>query len=209
MPPDAPPTPIVPSRIETPRFLLRPYELTDGPALHAAVNASLAELRPWLPWTDWHPDVAASTETCRKLRAAFEARADFTMGIFDRTDGALLGGTGLHRVRWALPAFEVGYWLRTDAVGRGVVTETTAALVTTCFTALGAERVELIADPRNVRSARVAERVGFVLEGTLRRAALGTDGRPVDQRVYALTRDDWAREAPRISHLGTRAPAGR
>ena len=64
MPPDAPPTPIVPSRIETPRFLLRPYELTDGPALHAAVNASLAELRPWLPWTDWHPDVAASTETC-------------------------------------------------------------------------------------------------------------------------------------------------
>ncbi len=205
MSPEIPPTPAVPSRIETRRCLLRPYEPADGPALHAAVNASLAELRPWLPWTEWHPDVAASTETCRRLRAAFEARADFTLGIFDRADGALLGGTGLHRVRWELPAFEIGYWLRTDAVGRGIVTETTAALVVTCFSSLGAERVEVITDPRNRRSARVAERVGFALEGTLRAAMLGTDGRPADRRVWGPTRADWAREAARITRLANGA----
>lgn len=206
---EPPPTPVVPSRIETARCVLRPYELADGPALHAAVNASLAELRPWLPWTDWHPDVAASTETCRRLRAAFDARADFTMGIFDRADGRLLGGTGLHRVKWELPSFEIGYWLRTDAVGRGIVTETTAALVRTCFEALGAVRVELITDPRNERSGKVAERVGFRLEGTLRNGMLGTDRRPADRRVWGLTRDDWAHERARIVALATGARAAR
>jgi RimJ/RimL family protein N-acetyltransferase len=188
-----PPEPVVPSRIETARLLLRPYVPEDGPALFEAVRSSRAELLPWLPWADRHATVEASTETCRRLAESFAARTDFTMGVFGREDGRLLGGTGLHRVRWAIPAFEIGYWLRADAVGRGYVTEAAQALARTCFEDLGAERVEIVCDPRNARSAAVAERAGFVLEGTLRRAILGADGTPRDARVYGLVREDWAK----------------
>lgn len=196
-----PPTPVVPSRIETTRLVLRPYAATDGPALFAAVQASLPELLPWLPWADKHGTVEASTDTAIRLRAMFDARTDFTMGLFARDDGRLLGGSGLHRVRWELPSFEIGYWLRTAAAGRGYATEAVAALARTCFEELGAARVEVLCDPRNERSAAVARRVGFVHEGTLRQRILGVDGRPRDSHVFALTPADWAAHGERIRRM--------
>ena len=101
-----------------------------------------------------------------------------------------------------LPSFEIGYWARTSETGRGYFTESTAGLVRLCFERLGAERVELVCDPQNVRSTAVAERVGFVLEGTMRRALPGVvDGRPRDKRVYGLVRADWDREGERIAGI--------
>ena len=186
-----PPTPVIPSRIEAGRLVLRPYETSDGPALFAAVQESLLDLAPWLPWADKHPTVEASTETCARVRTAFDARTDFTMGMFRRDDGRLIGGTGLHRVRWELPSFEIGYWVRSSDAGRGFVTEAVAALARTCFESLGAARVEIFCDPRNDRSAAVARRVGFVHEGTLRQRILGVDGRPRDSLAFSLVRQDW------------------
>lgn len=166
-------------------------------------------LSRWLPWADKHPDVAASTDTCRRLRALFDAGADFTMGLFRRDDGRLLGGSGLHRVRWELPSFEIGYWLRDDATGRGYVTEAVAALTWTCFERLAAARVEIYCDPRNVRSADVARRVGFVFEGTLRQRILGVDGRPRDSDVFSLVRTDWDERGAAVRALvGGRLDAG-
>ena len=199
-----PPTPVIPSRIETSRLVLRPYAAEDGPALFEAVQETQDELRRWIPWHDKHPTVEASTETCVRLAGFFRDRTDFTMGIFDRESGRFLGGTGLHRVRWELPSFEIGYWLRQTAIGHGYVTESTATLVRLCFEQLGAARVELMCDPRNVRSTAVAERIGFLDEGTLRNALLGVSGKPRDRKVYALVPTDWERMGPRITRLATR-----
>ena len=203
-----PPTPVVPSRIETDRLVLRPYEASDGPALFEAVHESTPELSRWLPWADKHPTIDASTETCRRLRALFDAREDFTLGLFGRADGRLLGGSGLHRVRWELPSFEIGYWLRTSAVGHGYVTEAVAALAWTCFEDLGAARVEIYCDPRNERSSAVARRLGFVHEGTLRQRILGVDGRPRDSHVFSLVRADWAARGAEIRRVAG-GPASR
>lgn len=199
-----PPTPVIPSRIETPRLVLRPYVAEDGPALFEAVQETQDELRLWIPWHDQHPTVEVSTETCVRLGEHFRARTDFTLGIFDRASGRFLGGTGLHRIRWELPSFEIGYWLRQSAVGHGYVTESTATLVRLCFEELGAARVELVCDPRNERSTAVAERIGFLDEGTLRNALLGVSGTPRDRRVYGLVPTDWERMGPRITRLATR-----
>jgi RimJ/RimL family protein N-acetyltransferase len=168
----------------------------------------LPEITPWLPWADKHPTVEASTETCARIRAAFNERSDFTMAIFRREDRRLLGGTGLHRIRGELPSFEIGYWHRSSASHQGYVTEATAALAATCFDALGAARVEIYCDPRNERSAAVARRVGFVHEGTLRQRILGVDGRPRDSEVFSLVRDDWKARGAAIRALaGSTAPS--
>ena len=63
-------------------------------------------------------------------------------------------------------------------------------LVALAFDSLAARRVELRCDARNEPSRRVAERVGFVLEGQLRNAFLAPDGQPADALVFALTPDD-------------------
>lgn len=182
----------LPERIETERLLLRSPRPGDGAVLNAAVCASIAELQPWLPWAQTAPTAEESELQCRKMHARFVAREDLPVFIFERRadggEGELLGGSGLHRIDWAVPRFEIGYWRRSGHDGRGIVTEAARALTRLAFDALGARRVEVRMDARNLRSMRVAERAGFAFEGVLRQDALTVDGRPRDTRVYARVR---------------------
>ena len=84
----------------------------------------------------------------------------------------------------------VGYWIDVGAGGRGHATD---ALRLTCrfaFEHLGLHRVQPAIMPRNRRSQRVVEKVGFRHEGT----ALGylkIAGTWEDHHIYALTREEW------------------
>jgi RimJ/RimL family protein N-acetyltransferase len=94
----------------------------------------------------------------------------------------------LHRIDWAVPKFEIGYWVRTPLAGQGYVSEMVHALRAMAFETLNAERVEIRCDNANERSWRVAERCGFTLEGVLRRDSRAPDGSVRDTRVYARVR---------------------
>jgi RimJ/RimL family protein N-acetyltransferase len=59
------------------------------------------------------------------------------------------------------------------------------ALVEHALTTMGANRVFLTTDERNGRSWRLAEKIGFQLEGTLRKDRLNLEGVPRNTRVYA------------------------
>jgi RimJ/RimL family protein N-acetyltransferase len=54
------------------------------------------------------------------------------------------------------------------------------------FEELGLGRVELITDPDNRSSQRVAEKVGFTREGVLRSHLLHPDGRRRDSVMFSL-----------------------
>ena len=71
-------------------------------------------------------------------------------------------------------------------MGRGYVSEATQALAKLAFDELGAARVELRMDDDNERSWRVAERLGFELEGVLRAESRDNGGNLRDTRVYAM-----------------------
>lgn len=182
----------LPERIETGRLLLRSPRPGDGAALSAAVCESLAELQPWLPWAQAAPTADESELQCRKMHARFVAREDLPVFIFERRpeggEGALLGGSGLHRIDWTVPRFEIGYWRRSGQGGRGIVTEAARTLAHLAFDVLGARRVEVRMDARNARSLRVAERAGFVFEGVLRQDMLDVAGQPRDTCVYSRVR---------------------
>ncbi len=89
-----------------------------------------------------------------------------------------------------MPKFEIGYWCRTRITSHGYITEAVTRISAFAFDALGARRVEIRCDPRNFRSARVAERAGFTLEGTIRNNEVGTDGKLRDTRIYASIRGE-------------------
>jgi RimJ/RimL family protein N-acetyltransferase len=59
------------------------------------------------------------------------------------------------------------------------------------FQILKANRIEINCNERNIRSRKVAERLGFQLEGTLRNYQLGVDGQLENVCVYALTDEDF------------------
>jgi RimJ/RimL family protein N-acetyltransferase len=71
--------------------------------------------------------------------------------------------------------FEVGYFLRPEAWGRGIATRS-LLLVRDFLLAAGEEEVVLCTHPANERSQRVAERAGFRRDGEIPRYARFHDG---------------------------------
>lgn len=154
------------------------------------MKESLDELRLWMPWAEGHKTVADSEESARRARVEFLERSDLRLHIFLKGTDTLVGSSGLHRIDWTVPKFEIGYWCRTGYSGRGYTTEVVRGIVAFAFEELGANRLEIQCDPDNLPSRRVAEKAGFRLEGKLRNNVVGSDGEPRNILVFSLLPGD-------------------
>jgi RimJ/RimL family protein N-acetyltransferase len=83
----------------------------------------------------------------------------------------------------------VGYWLLQGARGKGLAAHALVLVSRWGFDVLGVKRIGLLADPRNVASARVAERAGFQREGVLR-SWVAVNGERVDRASFSLLPND-------------------
>ena len=76
-----------------------------------------------------------------------------------------------------------------DAEGKGYVTEAVAALTKVGFELEGLEWIEIRAEPQNVRSRRIPERLGYTDEATLRGRIRNAEDQPRDVVVYSMFAD--------------------
>ncbi|HEY1392748.1 MAG TPA: GNAT family protein [Methylibium sp.] len=184
----------VPTRLDTPRLVLRCPQPGDGAAYHEAIVASQDELRRWMPWAHEPSSEPKYEAYARRAQAEFLSRCDLAMAIFlrqpDGGEGPLIGASGLHRMDWAVRSFEIGYWCHTGYGGQGYISEAVHAITTMAFETLAARRVEIRMDNRNERSRKLAERCGFELEGVLRCDCLDANFELRDTRVYSRVRRD-------------------
>jgi RimJ/RimL family protein N-acetyltransferase len=174
--------------------VIRCYEPRDAPLLKEAVDASLDHLRPWMPWVEHEPQTLdEKIELLRGFRGNFDLGEDFVYGILARDESRVLGGTGLH-TRAGPGGLEIGYWIRADAIGQGLATETAGALTRVAIEHAGVDRVEIRIDPLNRRSTRVPVALGYVLEATLRRRLPMKEGESDlrDALVYTMFAEDLA-----------------
>jgi RimJ/RimL family protein N-acetyltransferase len=179
-----------PYRIASRRLLLRCWQPADAPLLKEAVDESLDELLPWMPWAVEEPQpLSAKVELLRGFRGRFDLGREFVYGILTPDESAAVGGTGLH-TRRGEDAFEIGYWIRTSHAGRGLATEASAVLTRVAFELCGVDRVEIRVDPANLASARIPRKLGYREEATLRRR-LGYP-EPRDVIVFSLFADELA-----------------
>lgn len=166
-------------------------------------------LRPWRP--DDAAEVLAACQdpeiqrwTQVPVPYAAEDAQGFVTGIAPQTwadggalfaveplDGsALVGSIGLFPPRDGFG--EAGYWTAPAHRGRGLTAEALGVLADWALDDVGLHRVELLVDPANDGSRRVAEAAGFSAEGTIRRRFLHR-GRPADVVLYARLAGDPAR----------------
>lgn len=172
------------------RVLLRPYREDDAQALFEAVAESRDHLRPWESFADEHQIVEESRDLIIHWMAQWLTRKYLGVGIWEAATGHYLGGTGLNPHDWELGYFEIGYWIRATETGHGYVTEAAKLLTDYAFTNLHARRVEIRCNERNVRSAAVARRLGFVQEARLRNHQLTHLGTVRTTLIFAMTPED-------------------
>ena len=84
----------------------------------------------------------------------------------------------------------LGYGLSADRWGKGLATEAVAEVVRYAFEELRLNRVQAWVFANNRPSQKLLERLGFVLEGTMREKVAWED-RHVDDHIYGLLRADW------------------
>lgn len=181
----------LPAEIETDRLLLRAPRPGDGPLVNASVLETLDDLRRYpasMSWAMEEQTVDKAEEWARRGAADWLIRADFPLLILLRGTAQHVGNCGLHRFDWKTRVFEIGWWCRKRFQGQGLITEAARAVTEFAFAHLGARRVWCGADDENERSWRVAERLGFEHEGTLKSERCDPDGTRRTMRVYATTR---------------------
>jgi len=181
----------IPEEVSAERIVVRRYRPGDGDNLFAAVDESREHILPWMPWGPGHQTVEDSERLIRGWNAKWTLREDLPMGIFEKETGRFIGGTGLHRIDWNIGSFEIGYWVRKSAAGKGYVTDAVKLLTALAFDKLKANRVFIRCAAENLKSAGVAKRAGYVYEGLIRNSVKDADGQLHDILMFSLIPDDW------------------
>ncbi len=150
------------------RLLLRLPVEDDVPAITRACQDELtARFVPVpVPYTEEH----ARTYVAERPDRWQADDGEMTWAITDAADGSLLGMIGLHARDASMR--EIGFWAAPWARGRGVMTDAARLVLRFGFDVLHLERVEWCALVGNDASWRVAEKLGFQLEGVARRGLL-------------------------------------
>ncbi|WP_102125602.1 GNAT family N-acetyltransferase [Deinococcus planocerae] len=190
-----PALPPVSTEVRTPRLLLRAPRPEDAPALHAAVQTSLPELRRWMVWAQEPLDLAGTVENLREVAGRFETRENLRYHVWNADGTELVGSSGYHALDWRVPRGEIGYWIATAHAGRGYATEVARALTDLGLRApeeggLGLRRIEIRCDARNERSARIPRALGYRLDATLVNDAVAADdpAQLRDTLIFSVTR---------------------
>ena len=155
-----------PVTLTTARLLLRTVGPEDTDAVYAA--AQDPDIQRWTTIPSPYLPEHAQSFTEQLVPDGWAAGSMFTFGVF-LPEGEELVGMLSFTMR-SLGSAEVGFWGTKEHRGHGYTTEAVVAASRWAFIHQSIDRVEWRAEVRNNGSRAVAERAGFIIEGTLRSA---------------------------------------
>ncbi|MFF5183866.1 GNAT family N-acetyltransferase [Streptomyces sp. NPDC000345] len=167
-----------------------------GLALRRWDPASATDADAWLrghldpEFRRWNTPLRTIVDTAG-ARASLEAKAAdvdaglaMTFCVTDAADGTILGQVSVNAIDRILSNGVIGYWVLPEARGRHVATRCLLLAARWAFDEVGLHRLELGHALGHEVSCRVAERCGFLYEGTLRGAMWEADRRDAFRDVH-------------------------
>ena len=173
-------------------MLMRSYEPNDAQDLFNAVNNSRAHLHPWLDWVDKTTKPEHSLQFIQQSLHQLHTQEGLALGIF--VDKKIIGAVGMHKWEQPVKKAQIGYWISKENEGKGIMLRCLSRFVDFLFDKIGLNKIEIHFVPDNTRSAKVAERLGFKLEGVIRQSCL-RNGVPEDIVIAGLLKDEWKRKS--------------
>ena len=123
-------------------------------------------MEQWISWAINVKDVRGVENLIQEARLYNEGGQKFSTVIFFNDE--FMGMMGLNRIDKSNRKAELGYWLKKEAQGQGLIQRCMPALLEHSFKELEINRVQLIIGTENQKSRSTAENCGYLCEGTLR-----------------------------------------
>jgi RimJ/RimL family protein N-acetyltransferase len=178
--------------LTTSRLVLRPFALTDAPAVQRLAGArEIADTTLLIPHP--YPDGAAE-QFIAGTHAEREKGENYVFAITLRASGELCGSMGL-KVTKQHERAELGYWIGVPFWKHGYCTEAGRVVVRFAFEELQLNSVNAHHFVRNPVSGRVLQKLGMHFEGRLRQHVKKGD-RFEDLDAYSILRVDWISTSP-------------
>lgn len=176
----------LPDSLSGKRLNIRLFTLDDKGALCDLVNRNRKYIAASFPAT-------AAIKTDNDAAAAIADRAhrqavasDFNWGIWNLTDQSqLLGQIQVKRIDWTQNAAELGFFIDERRQREGLATEALELLLSDVQVKNRLRRLYMRILPDNHASLRVAQKLGFELEGRMRAAFRSTGDELVDVLLVA------------------------
>lgn len=186
--------PSLTTRLLTPRMVLRPPRTNDVGEIRRLLRANHDHLKPWNPAPPPGDDPTSITEvskTVLRQRREWKRGSSFVfMPALREEPTRFIGKVALNGVmRGAMYGAYLGYWMDGDYQGKGLVTEAIVGVLDFAFGPAGLHRIQAAIMPRNARSLRVIEKLGFRREGYAERY-LQIAGKWEDHVLFAKTREE-------------------
>ena len=173
--------------LETERLLLRQMTKKDVDFLFQLYSS-----REVLRYFGMSP--IASKEAAEGMVENYEKQLEsggpMRWGIVDKETGNLIGTCGFHGIAKSYKRCEIGYDLRPEFWGRGIMAEALRPMLSYLFNERDMNRIGATIVPLNTASTRVVEKLGFIQEGLLREYILQED-EMLDAYMYSMLKKEW------------------
>jgi RimJ/RimL family protein N-acetyltransferase len=177
---------VEPTEIVAGRYQLRPPSSRDVPDMMEMSRDQ--DIALWNPLAS-----GVDEETAQAWAERFsdwDGGRSALFGVYEAVEGRLLGMVSLHKIDLDLSAGELGYRVAPWARGRGIATMALGTVTDWGFATLELTRMQLLHAVENVASCRVAEKCGFLHEGTTRSSYRYGDGELHDEHIHGRLAGD-------------------
>lgn len=132
-----------------------------------------------------------STDTTNFLKSKITGEANGTDRLFlIYFEGKLVGTIDIHFIDEKNKLGEIGYWLHSDYINKGIISTAVNKICDIAFDDLKLNKLSLLADTKNIASNKVAQKCGFTLVGTLKEEQFTNDTFQ-DMNLYYLLKNDY------------------
>lgn len=167
---------------------LRIVNENDATTYYGVIDKNRSRLKQWLGWLDRTNSVEDIKSFIQVGLDGFKAKKVFRFGIY--FSGEFSGIIELQSVDYINRMSEIGYWLADGYEGKGIMSQSVIALMDFAFNTLNLNKIVLEIATKNLKSNKLANRIGFKKDGVLRQNYWLYD-HFVDHNVYSMLKDEW------------------
>lgn len=167
---------------------IKQVELKDAKALYQVIDSQRNYLRKFLNWID----ATQKIEDCQRyIQSCIQQTAQLqAIHFVIRQQQEIIGGISLYDWKQDTKIIHLGYWLSEPFTHQGIVSKCCKQLIHYAFFEIGIKKIQLYYIPENIASERVADKLGFKIEGFIRQSYM-LNGSIKDQYLAGLLKEEY------------------